>query len=94
MKFKTGEEGDKLACFTTVKATDEVLLVTSNGVIVRQRASEVPVQSRTATGVRVQRLGGKGGGDEIKRVCKIRDSEEDETSDEDDIVQLANAVTQ
>ena len=39
-----------------VNEDDELMLVTSRGIIIRQAANAISPQSRTATGVRVQRL--------------------------------------
>lgn len=53
---KAGQHPDRLACLRAVSEADEILLSTTAGVIVRQRASGIPRQSRAATGVLVQRL--------------------------------------
>ena len=71
IKFKpaaSGSDGDELRCMNLVTSDDEVLVVTEAGVIVRLRCSDIPVQSRTATGVRVQRVDE---GDVIKRVGRV-----------------------
>ena len=65
IKFKKSENGDKLACMTLVDEDSEVMMITSNGVIVRQTAKNIPVQSKTATGVRVQKL------DENDRIVRV-----------------------
>ncbi|PSO56512.1 MAG: hypothetical protein BRC35_09145 [Cyanobacteria bacterium QH_10_48_56] len=39
-----------------VNPEDEPILVTNQGIIIRQAADAIPTQSRKATGVRVQRL--------------------------------------
>ena len=54
-KFKSGQE-DSLAGLLVVHETDEIMLVTNRGIIIRQAVSAIPVQSRGATGVRLQRL--------------------------------------
>ncbi len=46
-----------LAGIRLVKATDEIMLITDGGVIIRTRVSEIPVYGRSASGVRVMRLG-------------------------------------
>eukprot|EP00520_Triparma_pacifica_P006407 CAMPEP_0118640518 /NCGR_PEP_ID=MMETSP0785-20121206/4797_1 /TAXON_ID=91992 /ORGANISM="Bolidomonas pacifica, Strain CCMP 1866" /LENGTH=836 /DNA_ID=CAMNT_0006531913 /DNA_START=794 /DNA_END=3301 /DNA_ORIENTATION=- len=59
IKFKEpvdGDEMDSMSCLTLVKEDDEILVTTKRGVIVRQKCSAIPVQSRTATGVRVQKV--------------------------------------
>ncbi len=55
-KFKTAKVNDSLATVRIVKEEDEVLIVTSRGIVIRQDAGMIPTQSRLATGVRVQRL--------------------------------------
>ena len=46
-----------LAGVRLAKITDEVMLITDGGVIIRTRVSEIPVYGRAASGVRVMRLG-------------------------------------
>ena len=50
------ENQDRLSCFCIVNEEDEIMVITSKGVMVRQRVSQIPSQSRSATGVRVQKL--------------------------------------
>lgn len=57
IKFKKANEDlDKMSCFCIVKEGDEILLNTARGVMVRQQVSRIPSQSRTATGVAIQRV--------------------------------------
>jgi len=53
-KFKTAKS--KLATIRSVGQKDEFVIATASGVVVRQKASEIPYQSRMATGVRVQKI--------------------------------------
>ncbi len=46
-----------LAGVRLAKITDEVMLITDGGVIIRTRVAEIPVYGRAASGVRVMRLG-------------------------------------
>ena len=55
-KFKQRKFKDQLAALMIVNEDDELMLVTSRGIIIRQAANAISPQSRTATGVRVQRL--------------------------------------
>lgn len=55
-KFKDRKFRDQLAALHIVNEEDELMLVTSRGIIIRQVVKAIPPQSRTATGVRVQRL--------------------------------------
>jgi len=56
IKFKS--KGDRLASLRIVHAGDELMLVTSRGIMIRQAVESISLQSRSATGVRVQRLDG------------------------------------
>lgn len=57
MKFKKMLEGkDRVSCFCVVNEDDEIMIITSKGVMGRQRVNDIPAQSRTATGARVQKL--------------------------------------
>lgn len=53
-KFKNDKS--RVACLTTVTEGQELMLVTSNGVVVRLNASDISRQGRQATGVRIQSL--------------------------------------
>ncbi|MBF2001259.1 MAG: DNA gyrase subunit A [Synechococcales cyanobacterium C42_A2020_086] len=54
VKFR--RPGDRLAALRIVNDNDEIILVTSRGIIIRQTVNAISCQSRAATGVRVQRL--------------------------------------
>jgi len=57
IKFKSRLDGeDSVTCLRTVKEDDEVLVITEKGIIVRQEVKKISSQSRTATGVLVQKL--------------------------------------
>ncbi len=49
-------EKEQLAAIHVVNPADELMLVTSRGIIIRQAVDAISLQSRSATGVRVQRL--------------------------------------
>ncbi|MBF2005372.1 DNA gyrase subunit A [Chlorogloeopsis fritschii PCC 9212] len=55
-KFKNRKIKDQLATLHIVNNDDEIMMVTSRGIIIRQAVNAISVQSRSATGVRVQRL--------------------------------------
>jgi len=55
-KFKPRRNQDQLAALRIVNKTDELMIVTNRGIIIRQVVDAIPPYSRTATGVRVQRL--------------------------------------
>ncbi len=54
IKFR--QASDELVALRIVEETDELVMVSQRGVIIRQAASAITQQSRAATGVRVQRL--------------------------------------
>jgi DNA gyrase subunit A len=55
-KFKNRKTKDKLATLHIVNNDDEIMMVTNRGIIIRQKTNAISIQSRSATGVRVQRL--------------------------------------
>jgi len=55
-KFKSKKAKDHVAALRIVNDSDELMIITNRGIIIRQAVSAISTQSRTATGVRVQRL--------------------------------------
>uniref|UniRef100_UPI00262D8484 DNA gyrase C-terminal beta-propeller domain-containing protein n=1 Tax=uncultured Thermosynechococcus sp. TaxID=436945 RepID=UPI00262D8484 len=55
-KFKAKGNSDQLATLRIVNAEDELMIVTSRGIVIRQKVMDISSQSRSATGVRLQRL--------------------------------------
>lgn len=55
-KFKNRKTKDQLATLRIVNNDDEIMMVTNRGIIIRQAVNAISTQSRSATGVRVQRL--------------------------------------
>ncbi len=55
-KFKSKTTADQLAALRVVNLDDELMIVTSRGIIIRQAVNVISSQSRSATGVRLQRL--------------------------------------
>jgi DNA gyrase subunit A len=53
-KFK--RDSSRLSGICIVSESEEVIIATANGVILRQKASEIPAQSRMATGVKLQQV--------------------------------------
>jgi DNA gyrase subunit A len=72
IKFKKNTT-DEVGALLATHESDEILLITAKGIIVRQQVSQIPIQSRTATGVLVQRLDE---GDYITTVSLVPDYEE------------------
>lgn len=55
-KFKNRKTKDKLATLRIVNSDEEIMMATNRGIIIRQTVNAISVQSRSATGVRVQKL--------------------------------------
>ncbi len=73
IKFKSGQ--DQLAAIHVVNPEDELMIVTNRGIMIRQAVDAISLQSRMATGVRVQRLDGD---DAIAAVALVPPSQEEE----------------
>lgn len=56
LKFKAKQVRDRLVGTLVVNGDDELMIITNRGIIIRQAVKAIPSQSRSATGVRVQRL--------------------------------------
>lgn len=90
IRLRTDENGenDKVIAMQNCHATDSVMLVASDGTIVRTKVRMIPVQGRYSHGVRIQRVGDDG---TVAAVAVLRgmsgvDDEEDEggVDDEDE----------
>ncbi len=49
-------QGDQMSALRIITPGDELMLVTSRGIVIRQSSDDISIQSRAATGVLVQRL--------------------------------------
>jgi DNA gyrase subunit A len=49
-------DNDALSCMRICRNSDEVVISTMKGTVVRQRVADMSIQSRTATGVLIQKL--------------------------------------
>ena len=76
IKFKS--DSDRLAAIHVVNPADEFMIVTNRGIIIRQVVDAISLQSRSATGVRVQRLDSDDAIAAVALVPPAADSEEDE----------------
>jgi DNA gyrase subunit A len=72
-KFKT--PSSKLVALTIVQDSDDIMMVTANGVVTRLNAGSISRQGRPATGVRAQNLVDN---DSVVSVNKIVNPDEDE----------------
>ena len=73
INYKTGPEKGLVAGVKMVDEGDDVILITTEGVVIRISCSEIPVQSRYAGGVRVMRTG------ENARVATLARAPKEET---------------
>lgn len=78
-KFKNGLN-DRMSCFCIVHEDDEILVITSKGIMVRQQVRAIPCQSRTATGAVLQKVDPS---DYIASVSLVPTSPDDERSSTD-----------
>jgi DNA gyrase subunit A len=74
---KTTEKTGKMVAVKEVLDTDDVVIVTTNGIVIRQHASDIRVAGRNTQGVRLIRLDD---GDSISDVAVVA-AEEDEDAD-------------
>jgi DNA gyrase subunit A len=76
---------DRMAALRIVNEEDELMIITTRGIIIRQAVDAISIQSRSATGVRVQKLDTD---DAIAEVALVpisgeEDLEEEELEDEE-----------
>ncbi len=72
---KTSEKTGKMVSIREVLATDDIVVITSNGIVIRQHAQEVRMAGRNTQGVRLIRLEA---GDSISDVAAVASEEEGE----------------
>jgi DNA gyrase subunit A len=65
-----------------VAPTDEILLISHNGVVIRTAVSDISVQGRDASGVTVMNLAD---GDHVSAVARLLEVDEDDTIEDDAI---------
>ncbi|MBE9214381.1 DNA gyrase subunit A [Plectonema cf. radiosum LEGE 06105] len=90
-KFKNRKTQDHLATLRIVSEENEIMMVTSRGIIIRQAVNAISIQSRSATGVRVQRLDDE---DFINGVAVVPadNSEESEELSDGDAVEVTDTI--
>jgi DNA gyrase subunit A len=81
-KFKNLKTQDRLASLHIVSEDNEIMMVTNRGIIIRQAVNAISIQSRSATGVRVQRLDQEDFLNGVAIVPGDSGEESDELSDE------------
>jgi DNA gyrase subunit A len=92
-KFKSTQPPDQVTALRIVNPDEELMLVTTRGIIIRQAINAISSQSRAATGVRVQRLDED---DAIAAVAVVPALEAEETDDntEADSAELVDPTEQ
>jgi DNA gyrase subunit A len=76
--MQTSERNGSLVAAAQVASTDELMLMSSNGTLVRTRASEISVLGRNTQGVRLIRL------DDGERLIGVEPVEPENGDDDDD----------
>ena len=79
--MQTTERNGQLVAATQVSPTDELMFMSSNGTLVRTRASEISVLGRNTQGVRVIRLDD---GERLMGVASVEPEDEDDASMDSD----------
>ena len=77
------EKTGKLACIAAVDETDDILLITDAGIVIRTRFSEISIYGRTASGVIVMRTDAK-----ICNFAVVAEEEEEETESDTEAVEV------
>ena len=93
-KFKNLKTQDSLASLHIVSEDNEIMMVTNRGIIIRQAVNAISIQSRSATGVRVQRLDQEDFLNGVAIVPGDSGEESDESLDEDDVEVAADGVVE
>ncbi|MCL2927370.1 MAG: DNA topoisomerase (ATP-hydrolyzing) subunit A [Trichodesmium sp. MAG_R01] len=85
-KFKQKKKKqDQVAALRVVNESEELMIITAKGIIIRQAIDAISIQSRSATGVRVQKLDDA---DAIAEVALVPATETEETIEiEEDIME-------
>ena len=77
MQTKFKSSSSRLVALTIVRDSDDIMLVTANGVVTRLNAGSISQQGRPATGVRAQNLNDN---DTVCSVNKIINPDEDDVT--------------
>ena len=87
IKFR--KDDDALAALLIVNEGDELMLVTNRGIIIRQRVNDISIQSRPATGVRLQRLDEDDAIAAVALVPPALQDEDEDTAETDEVDEVA-----
>jgi DNA gyrase subunit A len=86
MAIKFRKDDDTLAALLVVGGGDELMLVTNRGIIIRQRVNDISIQSRPATGVRLQRLDDDDAIAAVAVVPQVLESDDSDDAETDEAV--------
>ncbi|MFD1245582.1 DNA gyrase subunit A [Paralysiella testudinis] len=87
--INTGERNGELVAATLVSNSDDLMLITSGGVLIRTKVDQVRETGRAAQGVRLINLDE---GEQLVSLVRVAETEEDETADPaDDSASIPNA---
>ena len=78
MAIQTSERNGKVVAATLVQPEDEIMLIGTNGVLIRTRVNEIREMSRATQGVTLINLGK---GDKLAGLSRIAETEEEESQD-------------
>ena len=92
-EFISIEKTGKLAAITTVADDDDIMLITNEGTIIRTSVSGINVYSRTATGVIIMRLSEGSYINNVARLEKSEEIEEESRKIDEEIKTEAEAVS-
>ena len=81
MNYKVSDEKGYVCGIKVVDETDDIIIISNEGVIIRIRACDIRIMGRYATGVRLMRVSG-----DVKVVSFTR-AEHDETAEVEEIEQ-------
>ena len=83
LNYKVSDEKGYVCGIKALGADDDVILISTDGIIIRFRANDIRVMGRYATGVRVMRLG------EDSRVVAFTRTEHDDTAEISEVEQAS-----
>ena len=80
VSIKVNERNGKVVAAVQVEETDQIMLITDAGTLVRTRVSEVSLVGRNTQGVRIIRTSEGEQVVSLERICDADDEEIDETA--------------
>ena len=86
--YKVGDEKGYVCGIRTLGPDDDVILISTDGIIIRFRANDMRVMGRSATGVRVMRLG------EESRVASFTRTQHDDSESTEEIENVSDEEIQ